>query len=476
MLLGFIVFSVLLSVLTFGARNKVVTKVALVLFFSVFGAWLCYAGMHMNECETEFFRYDAISLLLGAILFVLSTASVYHSYLYLKRNEFTVSQRALYYSLFILFVTAMVSAYAADNFAVLWVSVESTTLFVAFLIYSKRSAVTLEATWKYIFVSSVGLAVAFMGILFWSIVATNNGLNSLSISGLSVLTTHMNPMWMKVAFILIVVGFSVKLSTFPLFAAAIDAKTVAPSPVNALMSTALVNVGFIGIYRTLEVVNNSVVGPWVHRFLLITAVLTVFIAAIQLTRVKRLKRMYAFSSMEHMGIVLLGLAVGGVGAYAAILHVILHSLVKAGLFFQIGAIARYYNSVWIKDMGDYFRKNPVGGLAFILGVISILAIPPSGLFVSELLTFKSLFSQGPFFVAAAVLVLLMLTFVIYQFATNALHVLYNRENVDGAAAVVANPYEHISQFVLFAGAIYLGLNPPAFLTELINAAVVVLNY
>jgi hydrogenase-4 component F len=283
----------------------------------------------------------------------------------------------------------------------------------------------------------------------------------------------MNTTWLKIAFVLIVTGFSVKISVFPLFAVAVDAKTVAASPVNALMSTALVNVGFVGIYRTYTVISNSTILPWAQHVLMIIAVISIFLATIQLTRVKRIKRMYAFSSMEHMGIVLLGIAVGGVGYYAAILHLIFHSFVKAGLFYQVATISRFSTSIWIKDMGMYFKKNPLGGLAFILGIISILAIPPSGLFISEFLTFKAMFVNGNYIVAIAVLI--MLTVIIYLFAKNAFHILFNNENIVETQVVKANPYETISQFVLFGLVIYLGINPPEFFTDLIHSAIAILN-
>jgi len=473
MLLIFFILSAVLSLIILFAKNNLLTKsltpiyLISVVFISI------YSYLHLNQTDTVYYKFDALGVLLTAVLGILSIPTFYHSYLYLKRNKLTAKQEAVYYSSLMMFITAMISSYFAENIALLWVSIESTTLFISILIYFKRTHDALEATWKYLFVSSVGLAIAFIGILFLSIIASDNGLNNLSFNDLTSLASNMNTTWLKIAFVLMVTGFSVKISVFPLFAVAIDAKTVAASPVNALMSTALVNVGFVGIYRTYSIISKTEILPWAQHILMIIAVVSIFLATIQLTRVKRIKRMYAFSSMEHMGIVLLGLAVGGIGYYAAILHLIFHSLVKAGLFYQIGTIARFTGSIWFKDMGQYFKRNPIGGLAFIFGVISILAIPPSGLFVSELLTFKALFVNGNYLVAFVVLI--FLTAIIFLFARNVFHILFNSESTEIDNSIKHNPYESISQFILFGLVVYLGINPPIFFTDLINSAIAILN-
>lgn len=473
MLLVFFILSIVLSLIVLFAKDNLLTKTLTPIFLLAVVGISIYSYLHLNEIDTSYYKFDSLGVLLTSVLSILSIATFYHSFLYFKRNNLSIKQEAIYYSSLIMFITAMISSYFAENVAVLWVSIESTTLFISILIYFKRTQNTLEATWKYLFISSVGLAIAFIGILFLSIIASDNGLNSLNLHDLTLLADNMNPIWLKIAFVLIIVGFSVKLSVFPLFAVAIDAKTVAASPINALMSTALVNVGFVGIFRIFVIVSKSSILPWAQNILLIIAVTSIFLATIQLTRVKRLKRMYAFSSMEHMGIVLLGLAVGGVGYYAAILHLIFHSFVKAGLFYQIGTINRFMDTIWIKDMGSYFKRNPIGGLAFILGIISILAIPPSGLFVSEFLTFKALFVNGN--VIIAITVLILLTAIIFLFGKNAFHILFNEENIAETKKVKANSYETISQFILFGLVIYLGINPPVFFTDLINSAIAILN-
>ena len=474
MIFTFIIIAFVLSFLVLVSKNKIITSISLSIFFISLLMLTTYSYQHINQTDSLYYKFDAISILMTGILSVLSIASFYHSFLFLKRKNNSEKQKSIYFASLIMFITAMLSAYFTENMALLWVSIEATSLFVSILIFHSRDKNAMEATWKYLFISSAGLAIAFIGILFMSIVASENGVSDLNFSSLLEIAQNMNPVWVKISFILILTGFSVKMSIFPLYAVAIDAKTMAASPVNALMSTALVNVGFIGVFRIFTIIAKTSAFVWAQHILMIVGVISILITAIQLTRVKRLKRLLAFSSMEHMGLVVIGLAVGGIGFYAAILHLIFHSLIKAGLFYQLGSIRHYFKSIWIKDTGIYFKLNPLGALALILGILSILAIPPSGLFISELMIFKALFLNANYFVA--IFVLFLLSVIIYIIAKRTFHLLYADVSDDLLSEnIKPNPYETISQFVLFGLVIYLGINPPLFFTDLINAAITVLN-
>jgi len=371
-------------------------------------------------------------------------------------------------------ITAMLSAYFSENIAVLWVSIETTTLFVSILIFHERTKEALEAAWKYLFVSSVGVALAFIGILFLCITASSNGITDLSLNHLLSITQSMNPLCLKLAFLLVLTGFSAKMGLFPLHTVAIDAHTVTPPPISAFISTTLMNVGFLGIFRIFTIIAKTDALHWAQNVLLIAGVISVFLSAIQLLKIKHYKRMFAFSSLEHMGIVAIGLGIGGIGYYAAILHLVFHSFAKAGLFYQIGQVYQFFKSYWIKDAAGYFKKAPIGGLSIILGMVTILAIPPSGLFVSEFLIFKAMFIHKYYYIA--IFVLILLTIIIYSFSKNIFHLLYGKtNNVVQQESIKINPYEPISQFILFGLVIYLGINPPVFFTDLINAAIAILN-
>ncbi len=474
MFLIFIILSLLLSSAIFFIKNKRTVPVALSIYSVALLGISFYSYFNLNKIDSVYYKFDAMGVILTFILSLLSIATFYHSSLYLKRKDDPKKRETIYYASLVLFITAMISTYFTENLALLWVSIEATSLFVAILIFHIRSKDALEATWKYLFISSVGLAIAFIGVLFLSITASKNGIGSLSFDKLLAVAPIIDTYWVKIAFVMTIAGFSVKMNIFPLYAVAVDAKTIAASPVNALMSTALVNVGFVGIYRIYGIVAKTDAIDWAQNLLMLVGVVSIFIAAIQLTRVKRLKRLFAFSSMEHMGLVLIGLAAGGLGYYAAILHLIFHSFVKSSLFYQLGATRRYFKSIWICDSGNYFRLNPVGALAFIFGIISILAIPPSGLFISEFLIFKALFINGNYFIM--VFALILLTSIIYTMIKLSLRLLYYQIPVEKINSnVKENKYENISQFIFLALVVYLGINPPQFFTDLINSAISVLN-
>ena len=474
MFVVFIILSIVLSFSIFLIKNRTITKIFFGIFLVLLTGINSYAFLHINQANSIYFKFDSIGIILSLILNILSIATIYHSYLYLKRHQYSKKQEARYYASLMMLITAMISAYFSENIAVLWVSIETTTLFVSILIFFERTKEALEAAWKYLFISSVGVALAFIGILFLSITASSNGLTDLSISHLIETANSMNPIWLKMAFLLVLTGFSVKMELFPLYTVSIGAHTVILPPINVFLSTALMNVGFLGIFRIFTIISQTEILHWAQNVLLIVGVLSIFMSAIQLLKIKHYKRMLAYSSLEHAGIVALGLGIGGIGYYAAILHLVLHSLVKAGLFSQMGQVHRYFNSYWIKDVAGYFKLNPIGGLMMIVGFISILAMPPSGMFVSEFLVFKAMFLAKHYYIG--IFVLLLLTLIIYSFSKNIFHLLYGEPQEKlTIEKLKPNNYETISQFVLFGLAIYLGINPPVFFTDLINSAITILN-
>ena len=190
-------------------------------------------------------------------------------------------------------------------------------------------------------------------------------------------------------------------------------------------------------------------------------------------RVKNIKRMMAYSGVEHMGIVMLGLAAGGIGYYAAILHLVLHSFAKPALFFQFGQIYRTYGSKSVYDAGQYFRYNIAGAFVLLLTFIIVTAMPPSGMFVSEFLVFKSLFASGYLWVL--VIVMILLTVIIWAFGKNVFKILFVKPvDFDDSHIERIPVSESVSQYILLALVVYLGLNPPPQLVNMINEAISVL--
>src|SRR5258706_4827867 len=153
------------------------------------------------------------------------------------------------------------------------------------------------------------------------------------------------------------------------------------------------NVGFTGIFRFYEIIAQTKILPWANIIMLVSAVLSIFVATVYMLKVNNVKRMLAYSSIEHMGIVMLGVVSGGIGCFGSILHLILHSFAKVSLFFQIGQVYRVYGSKSILDIGNYFKYNTVGAFVLILSFICVTGMPPSGMFISEFMIFRGVFQS-----------------------------------------------------------------------------------
>ena len=474
MILPFFGIAFVLSLLIFLFANRIIMAVGSTLFVALHCLLTVYSYKNLGSFDTVYYQFDSLSVLMNALLSILLVPTLFHSNLYFKRHVKDKKSETRFAAIMIILTTALSSVYFAENIVLMWVSIEATTLCMTFLIFHNRYETPLEAAWKYLFLSSVGIAIAFLGILILATQATSPEGANLSVSYLASVAQKMDPFFLKTAFVLILTGYSAKLNVFPFYAGTIDAKTVAPSPVNAIFSTAMINGGFVAIFRVYTVINQTPLNSWAQNVLLVTGLISISLATIQLFRIKRYKRMFAFSSMEHVALILITISAGKAGYYAALLHLVFHSFIKGGLFFQFGQVRAFFHSGWIKDTGSYFKLNPTGALAFLLGIISVTAIPPSGLFITEFMIFKALFSGG--FIVTAIVVLIMMTIIMYFIISKTMHLLFADlpENFK-PDAVFANRLEPVSQFVLFFAVIYMGFNPPAILTDLINQTIQLLN-
>jgi hydrogenase-4 component F len=433
-------------------------------------AFTIYVYNHKNETSLDYFTMDALGTIFLLLLSIVCVPAFYHSYVLFNRERNIPRERGIYYAAMIILIGSLSAAYLSNHIGVTWIFVELTTLSASALIYHRRNTRTLEATWKYIFVCSISITLVFIGILFLSIAIQQEGLKDLSYKALIANAPILNVFWLKLAFLFIFTGFTAKAGVVPMYTAGIDAKDKAPSPAGALLASVLMNVGFLGIFRFYEVIGNTSILRWANNILTMAGFLSIFVAAVYILRVKNLKRMLAYSGVEHMGIVIIGLASGGVGYYAAILHLILHTFAKPALFFQVGQVYRIYKSKSIYDIGNYFAYNTTGAMVFLLAFFIITAMPPSGLFISEFLIFRSVFEAGHLWLL--ILVLLLLTLIIWSQGKNFLKILFlkpvgfKEENLEKIS-----PVESISQFIMLALVIYLGLNPPAEMVSLINESI-----
>lgn len=454
-------------------RKRTFTNVMIITFGLLQTSFAIYAALNYKSSSLVYFTFDSLGLLLLITLSIITIPALFHSYLYIKRHDESRQSRAIYFSSIIVLITSVTAAYLANHIAVIWIFTELTTLSASMLIYHHRNKLALEGTWKYVFICAISITFVFIGILFLSLSLRQAGSVDLSFANLMEKKDLLNPFWLRLAFLFIFTGFTAKLGLVPMYTAGIDAKDKAPAPAGALLASVLMNLGFVGIFRTYSVVAHTSLFHWANLIIFIAAFISIFVATVYMTKVLNIKRMFAYSGIEHMGIVMLGIAAGGIGYYAAILHIILHAFVKSSLFFQFNQLYRTFQSKSIQYVGNYFKYNPAGAIVLLFGFISATAMPPSGLFVSEFLIFRSLF-EGKYIVLL-ILVLLLLTIVIWAFGKNILKILFLPvQGLDETKIPKINPWESLTQYVLLFTAVWLGLNPPAIFVQMIQDAVKIL--
>jgi hydrogenase-4 component F len=466
----YLITAFIIAGILFFNRNSLVNNLLVIIFGLLQVAFTLYACSHYTNSFLIYFTFDSLGILLLITLTVITVPALIHSYLYILRHNETPQSRGIYFAAIVTLIASITAAYLANHIAVIWIFTEMTTLSASMLIYHHRNKLALEGTWKYVFICAISIAFVFIGILFLSLSLQHAGSDDLSFRNLITYKDKLDPFWLRLAFLFIFTGFTAKLGLVPMYTAGIDAKDKAPAPAGALLASVLMNLGFIGIFRFYAVVAHTSLFHWANMVILIAALLSVFVATVYMTRVTNIKRMFAYSGIEHMGLVMSGIAAGGVGYYAAILHIILHALVKSGLFFHFNQLYRTFQSKSIQHTGNYFKYNPAGAIVILLGFISITAMPPSGLFVSEFLIFRSLFEANYFILL--VVVLILLTIVIWAFGKNILKILFLPvEGIDESNIPIISPWESLTQYILMFTAIWLGLNPPDIFVRLIQDAV-----
>ncbi len=465
----FFILTAGLSIVTYFVRNRTANHVmafAYVGLMIVLGINLwSQAGDKLND----YFFSDRLGLIFYFILILVSLLSAIHYVKFVTDREVKISDVALHNAGTIFFTGAMVGVLFTSHFGILWAFMEATTLGASVMIYHDRNQHALEATWKYLYVCSIGIAFAFAGVLFLGFAAQQVGHPDFTFSAIKAEASRLNPIWLKACFLLILSGFSVKMGLVPLFNVDIDAKDASPSQVGASLSSVLMNAGFISIYRFYEAFSGTSILPFMNKLLMITGLLSLFFAAVYILRVKNVKRMFAYSSMEHASLVMIAFSCGGLGYFAAILHLVMHSLVKSSLFFQVSQMHRIFSSKLDERIGSYLRVNPLGGLVMLLGFLSIIAMPPSGMLISELYMFQALVAKSYWWVALLVLALVLI--IIYGLAVKMLGIIFLKKNTNIINMKGASPYESIMQLVLIVIVFYIGLFRPPFIVDTILVAI-----
>ena len=443
-------------------RRTVHRLCALYLTSHALFAGLLFGGNYLTTSGV-FFTFDELGTLFYTLLAVVAVFIFIHSEAYLKRDD--IKDYRNYFALLMLLTTAITGVYFANNIAITWILLETTTLCGAGILYYRRSEVTLEATWKYLFVCSTGIAIAYLGILLLCAAATNS---SLSYEDLPQIIANGNPLYLKAAFLLVLTGYSCKMEIFPLYTIGVDANFAAPAPASALLSTGLVNAGFLAIFRIYRLFAHTEIFGWVQNVMLIIGVLSLVVGALFLRRTNNYKRFLSYSTVENMGIVAIGLGVGGAGIWAAVFHVVCHTFIKSSLFLQIAIVRQVYNGYRINRLGDYININKVGAIAIMVGMVAVLAFPPSPLFISELMIMAEALAGGDWWLIAIMVVLLCI--VIFTICHRFIKLCY-QPNQDELHPSNIDRRLSYSALSLLLVALVLGLWQPEFLTSIIDKIV-----
>lgn len=310
----------------------------------------------------------------------------------------------------LLFLGMTTLAACAQHLGLLWISVEAATLSTAPLIYFNRTPRSIEATWKYLLVGSVGIALALLGSFFLAY-ASLGGESSLLFSDLLARASHMNHVWLKVAFVFLLVGYGTKMGLAPMHTWKPDAYGEAPGVVGALLAGGLTSCAFLAIVRVYQICQVAGEGGYARGLLLFFGLFSITVAAVFLVGQRDFKRMLAYSSIEHMGLLVLGVGLGGSGVFAAWLHMLNNGLTKTVLFLSAANIHRAFDSKSSDEVRGATRRVPLSGSLFLFGFLAITGSPPFGPFVSEFLIVSRAFAAEHYLVGGLVLVLLLLVFV-----------------------------------------------------------------
>jgi hydrogenase-4 component F len=380
----------------------------------------------LRQPEAFFNSYFAVtpegmlSLLVISLLFFL--ISIY-TVAYLKVADMTSEH--VFTGSMLLFLSTMTMVTLSDHIMVMWISIEATTLASAPLIYTHRTAVSLEATWKYVLICSVGIALALLGSVLITISMDVVQIDvPVSFSALAVVAHRLNPAWLKAGFAFILVGYGTKMGLAPMHTWLPDAHSEAPSPASALLSGVLLNCAYLGIFKTNKIMLAAGLGDFSGTILMGFGLMSILAAGTFILKQTEYKRLLAYSSIENMGIIAFGTGVGGLGVYGAMLCLIHHSLIKSSLFLTSGNILLGYGSRLIEKTGNMVNRMPRTFTAFFAGFIAISGLPPFGIFLGELFVIIGALKAGHYIEVTAMLICLCVIFA--GFANQAMKISFNR--------------------------------------------------
>lgn len=365
---------------------------------------------------------DALSAWLDLIIGVVGSTGTLYAVGYMgeefTRGHLTLQRYGRFFCLFDLYLAAMLTAVNQDNIAIMWIAIEGSTLSAALLIGFERSKAALEAGWKYVILSAVGISLALFGtiLIYYSsehVLGVSN--EALRWSQLYQVAERLHPAAIKIAFIFALIGYGTKAGIAPMHTWLPDAHAEAPTPVSAMLSANMLTLAVYAILR-FKIITDRTVGPEFSGTLVVgLGLLSLTVAATFLLVQRDFKRLFAYSSIEHIGIALLGFGIGGAGTFAGAWHLLNHALAKSTAFYGAGLVFLGHEHRMLDRVTGLLVQMPLAGTAILVAGLALAGMPPFGLFTSEVLIAVATYAVRPE-VAGVFLLLLTLAFatLLYQ--------------------------------------------------------------
>ncbi|MBN1594805.1 NADH dehydrogenase FAD-containing subunit [candidate division FCPU426 bacterium] len=402
-------------------RRKVLVATAMLHLALVVKAWKRAPQPVMNG----WLGLDAAGMVFLSVTSVLFLAASIYAAGYLRQETqgrkgqpesgtlLNNAPEAVFSGCLLLFLATMTLVVVSRHFGLLWVAVEATTLASAPLIYFHRHDRSLEATWKYLLLCSVGIAVALLGTFFLAVAAAGPGNRAIPLVAGELIRRagELNIPWLKAAFLLLLIGYGTKMGLAPMHTWLPDAHSEAPAVVSALLSGALLNCAFLGILRLREICAAAGQAAYGRDALIALGLLSMAVAAVFIIGQRDYKRLLAYSSIEHMGIMALGIGLGGAGVFGAIFHAVNHAFAKGMVFLVAGNILSAHATKSADKIRGLWQSLPVSGALWVAGFFAIAGAPPFGTFWSELIILKAALEGGRPVTAAAFLLFLAIIFI-----------------------------------------------------------------
>jgi hydrogenase-4 component F len=413
---------------------------------------------------------DRFAALMIVLIQIVWTGAAFASLRYIGEEHaaglLSIRKARIYYGLLPLFALAMIVTVTTDHLGVLWVALEATTLATTPLVALYKKDGAIEAAWKYLLLCSLGISVSLLGLLLLAYAGVGAGLpigRALSLGALRGTAAALDPQVVRWAFVFLFVGIGTKVGFVPMHPWLPDAHSRTPSPVSAALSGALLNVAMYTLLRFKALVDLSLgQGNWTSAFFVGFGLASILFAAFVLLNQLNYKRLLAYSSVEHMGLIAFGVAMGPVGAAGAVMHMLGHTLAKSSLFFTAGEVLLARHTTKIANIRALWRSSPRTSLAFLLGFLGLFGMPTSILFASELTVLVAAARRMP---VAAVAVVVALVIVTVGVLHQVFSMLFDADRPENGAEPLPEPFTvthavvAVELALLFAGGVFFLSTP-----------------